>query len=414
MKLSVVNAPMKVLSKGPHMSNHPLKVLCIGSNECDFILLRELIQKAQIRRAGMQWISDSVRGMEILLKNRHDVCIVDSKLGQENALVLLRRAARSGCITPLILFSQKRDHVFDVKAMKAGASDFLIKSEISPSLFERSIRYSMAHKKEERALRTSKQSQQVANIKLEKAMQSINEELEMAGKVQESMLPRDTTEINGLTIATAYLPCGRVGGDLYDIIRIDETRACFLMCDVVGHGVPAALISAMVKVSFTKNITREVSTAQIMERVNKEIVSFFKEKRHITAFIAIYDNTTRELVFTGGGHPSPIVMHPNEQKLEYLSSRGIPLGMFGDIKYEVSRTHLNSGDCIVFYTDGLTESHNANDSLFGKKRLEVILTGLAPESSANDVLGAIIKGQFSFIGNVERSDDITLVIVKIP
>ncbi len=396
------------------MSNHPLRVLCIGGKEREFAALLNLVRKAYRGSTGMQWISGSDCGMEIILKRQHDVCLVDIAIGQRNALDFLRKAVRAGCTIPIIMLSEKPNHAFDVKAMKAGASDFLIKSEIYPSQFERAVRYSMSHKKEERALRNSKRLQQEAHEKLEKAMQSINEELEMAGKVQESMLPRDITEINGLTVATAYLPCGRIGGDLYDIIKIDETRACFLMCDVVGHGVPAALISAMVKVSFTKNINRASSTAHVMERVNTEIVNFFKEKRHITAFIAVYDTATRELAFTGGGHPSPIVVHPRERRLEYLSSRGLPLGMFGDIRYEVSRTLLCSGDCIVLYTDGLTESHNSNDALFGKKRLEAILTGLPEEASVNDILGAVIKAQFSFSGDAERSDDITIVIVKVP
>ena len=150
-----------------------------------------------------------------------------------------------------------------------------------------------------------------------------------------------------------------------------------------------------------------------MERVNKEIVSFFKEKRHITAFIAIYDNVTGEIVFSGGGHPSPIVLHPAEKRIEYLNSRGLPLGMFRDIPYEASRMQLNQGDCIIFYTDGLTESYNTNKALFGKKQLEGVLTSLSEGCSTDDILGAIIKAQCSFSGTVARTDDITILIVKI-
>jgi phosphoserine phosphatase RsbU/P len=396
------------------MRNRPLKVLYIGSDEKDFFLIRDHLRKMKEVNTGIQWMSDFNCGMEMLRKKVHDVCLADFHLGQRNGLDFIRKAIRSGCVAPIIMLSDRRDHALDIKAMKAGAADYLIKPEIQPSVLEHSMRYSMAHKHEEQALRNAKHLQQEAKEKLEKAMQSINEELEMAGKLQKSMLPRDIAEINGLSLATAYLPCGRVGGDLYDIIKIDETRTCFLMFDVVGHGVPAALISAMVKVSFNKNITRSASPADIMERVNKEIVSFFYEKRHITAFIAIYDNATREIIFAGGGHPSPIVLHPKERRLEYLISRGLPLGMFGEVQYEVSRSRLNQEDVLVLYTDGLVECHDSNDALFGKKRLEGILTSLSEASSADDVLGAIIKSQFSMGVSAKRSDDVSIVIIKIP
>jgi serine phosphatase RsbU (regulator of sigma subunit) len=396
------------------MKNRRISVLFVGRDERDFSAVRSLLRSTKEVTAKLQWIAEFALGLEMALTNKFDVCLIDYCLDKHNGLDFIRKALRSGCTAPLILLSGKRDYALDMKAMESGASDYLVKSELESAFLKHSMQYAIARKKEELALRHSKRLQQEANEKMKKNMLSINEELDMAGKVQESMLPRDVTEINGLTVATAYLPCGRIGGDLYDIIKIDETRSCFIMFDVVGHGVPAALISAMAKVSFTKNVNRVANTAEIMERVNKEIVSFFKEKRHITAFIAVYDSACREIVFTGGGHPSPIVLHPKERRIEYLVSRGLPLGMFGDVQYEVSRTRLCPEDCIVFFTDGLVESSNSNDALFGKKRLEAILTNLPVESSANDILGAIIKAQCCFSGNNARSDDITIVIVKIP
>jgi sigma-B regulation protein RsbU (phosphoserine phosphatase) len=156
------------------------------------------------------------------------------------------------------------------------------------------------------------------------------------------------------------------------------------------------------------------SPSEIMERVNKEIVNFFHEKRHITAFLGIYDSTTKQLSFTKGGHPSPILLHAREKRLEYLMNGGLPLGMFSDIHYDVSNAGLTGGDCLVLYTDGLTECCNAHDALFGKKRLEDVLLALPEESSTNDILGALIRAQLSFSGTAQRSDDITIVIVKIP
>jgi serine phosphatase RsbU (regulator of sigma subunit) len=395
------------------MVKSPLKVLFLGSDEHGYLTMRRYLWKIKRFKSTMEWIADAGQGAARLLARRFDACLVDSSFGRKNSLQLLRGATRRGCAAPIIMLSNKRDRGCDTEFILAGASDYLIKPEIDPIFLERSLRYSITHKKKEQALRTAKRLQQNAREKLEKIVRSINEEMDTAQKVQESMLPRHISEMGGLRVATAFLPCGRIGGDLYDVVKIDETRTCFLMFDVVGHGIPAALISAMVKVSFSKNITPPVSTAEIMERVNTEIVNFFKEKRHITAFIAVYDTLTGEIAYTGGGHPSPIVIRAQSRHLENLSSRGLPLGMFAEVKYEVSKMRLEAGDCIVFYTDGLTESHNLRDASLGKKRLEEVLRGSSGERSPEDILGAIVKSRFSFRGTAARSDDITVVVAKV-
>ena len=391
-----------------------IKALLVDNNESHYNDLLALVRQITVKKTELQWVSDDKKALELLKKNIHDVCLMDVDAGDRGGLELLRAAIRVGCKAPIILLADRGDHATDIAAMKAGAADYLVKGSIDASLLERSIRYSIEHKREKEALHKSKRMQQAAKEQLEKAMQSINEELEMAKKVQESLLPRDIAEVNGLAVAAAYFPCGRIGGDLYDIIKIDENRTCFAMFDVVGHGVPAALISAMIKVSFSKNSTRDACTAEIMERINKEIVNFFHEKRHITAFLGIYDSTTKEIFFTNGGHPSPILMHPRGKRMEHLGNGGLPMGMFADIKYEVSKAGMASGDCLVMFTDGLTECGNSSNALFGKKRLEDILLSLPEESSTNDILGAIIKAQLFFSGNSARSDDITILIVKVP
>jgi|GEM_PF-1179501 serine phosphatase RsbU (regulator of sigma subunit) len=396
------------------MGNRKIKVLLVDNDERDYRAAKNFLEEIPVHQTSLQWVSEYEKALELLKKNIHDVCLLDVDIGGRGGLELLRAAVRGGCRAPIIFLASRGDHAKDVEAMKAGAADYLVKGTIDASVLERTIRYAIERKKEKEALHRSKRLQQAAKEQLQRAMQSIDEELEMARVVQESLLPKDITRVNGLEVSAAYLPCGRIGGDLYDIIKIDEHTSCFLMFDVVGHGVPAALISAMAKVSFSKNIMHNESPSEIMERVNKEIVNFFHEKRHITAFLGIYDSTTKQLSFTKGGHPSPILLHAREKRLEYLMNGGLPLGMFSDIHYDVSNAGLTGGDCLVLYTDGLTECCNAHDALFGKKRLEDVLLALPEESSTNDILGALIRAQLSFSGTAQRSDDITIVIVKIP
>jgi sigma-B regulation protein RsbU (phosphoserine phosphatase) len=395
------------------MAKGPLKVLFIGSDEYGYLLVHDCLRKMKQLKSTLDWIPDFNQGAERLLSRHYDVCLLDCACSPKRNFELLRKAARNGCSAPIIMLSDGPQRGLDIKSMELGATDYLIKTEIDSWTLERSIRYSIIHKKKEAALRTSKRTQQNAREKLEKIVQSINEEMETAQKVQELMLPRQSVKLAGLTLATAFLPCGRIGGDLYDVIKIDDSTTCFLMFDVVGHGIPAALISAMVKFSFCKNITPLAGTAEILEKVNKEILDFFKERHHITAFIALYNTLTREMTFTGAGHPPPIVVRNGTRHLENLSSRGLPIGMFPEIAYEVSRVQLKPGDWIVFYTDGLTEGYNAKHTSFGKTRLESVLADLPEDWSPEDVLGAIIESQFSFRGTAARSDDITIVVAKV-
>jgi len=394
------------------MKKRKLSILVVVNHDPTFMYIRDLLQRIPLYAAEVHRADNSPEALKLLKKNMYRVCLLDS--AAKGCLDLLRAAKNAGCNAPIILLADSGDQAGDVACMKAGAADYLVRDCLDESILERSIRYALERSREREALRKSKRLQQFAKEQLQKTMLSLEEELETARMVQESLLPRDISSVNGLAVSAAYIPCGRIGGDLYDIIKIDDRRTCFVMFDVVGHGVPAALISAMVKISFSKNITRDACMAAIMERVNREIVNLFNEKRHITAFLCLYDGAAKRLDFVKGGHPSPLLLHPRERSLEYLSNGGLPLGMFADIRYEVSSMQLIPGDCLILYTDGLTECADAADALFGKKRLEDVLLTLPEESSTDDILGAIIKAQLAFSGAIPRGDDITVVVIKIP
>jgi serine phosphatase RsbU (regulator of sigma subunit) len=394
------------------MENKAITILLIDDDEEDYLITRDLLKDIKSRRLDIQWASTFESGLALMKQNIHDVFLIDYNLGPYNGLDLVREAVKGGCTAPVIMLTGQDDEKTDFEAMEAGAVDYLIKGEINSALLERSIRYSLERNREEEELRQSHQMEREAREKLEEAMKAIDMELEMAKKVQESMLPKELGG-KGLTISAGYFPCGRVGGDLYDVIKIDENKTCFLIFDVVGHGVPAALISAMAKVAFSKNIALTASPDEIMERVNMEIVSLFEEKRHITAFLGIYDASAKELSYIKAGHPSPLIIHANGKELDHLTNNGLPLGMFPDIKYTTAKIAIAAGDTLVVYTDGLTECCNTEDKTFGKKRLEEVLRNLPKESMPDDYLGALIKAQFIFTRDAVKMDDITILIIKI-
>jgi sigma-B regulation protein RsbU (phosphoserine phosphatase) len=258
----------------------------------------------------------------------------------------------------------------------------------------------------------AEQELEVLKEHLEQAMQNIQEELEMARQIQKSLLPQDFPEMKGIAISAAYVPCNTIGGDLYEVIKLDDHRLGVLMFDVVGHGVPAALVAAMSKMIFGKHIGRGLGPRDLLMLVNEELSSQFHGKRYLAAFYGILDTENLTFVFSKGGHPPAMLVRPEEKSIQYLATEGIFIGLFPDGKYDEKTVQLRRGDKLVMFTDGLIETFNANDEYYGLKRLEEVL--LETMTFPVDVMvSAVINSQKGFREKSHHVDDITLLVLQI-
>ena len=258
-------------------------------------------------------------------------------------------------------------------------------------------------------------------IETQKKMQSdqdkLDTELETAKNIQRSLLPPITEDYpcksadNKFSIATYIEPAKKVGGDFYDFFYIDKTHFAFLIADVSGKGIPAAMFMATSKM-ILQNCLRDISDfSEAVEMANERMCVNNDAGMFVTSWIGILDLETMALKYVNAGHNPPILFRDN--KSEYLRNKNsfILAGMEG-MKYKVNDLQLNKGDIIYLYTDGVSEADNKDEELYGEARLEKCLNKLS-DPDADEVINAVNKSLDKFVNGHEQFDDITMLALKI-
>ncbi|MFP4522321.1 MAG: SpoIIE family protein phosphatase [Fibrobacterota bacterium] len=247
---------------------------------------------------------------------------------------------------------------------------------------------------------------------LQTAYESMNQELETARAIQQGIIPDKIPEIGGMRMNSLYIPTGKVGGDLYDIFRINEYCTGFIIYDVSGHGVPAAFISAMAKITFRNHMRSEKSLVDVLRKVNSEICDNIHTEHYLTAFIAVFDRMRNELRYSKAGHCKPIILRKKENRTERLDTDGFFVGMFKDVHFEQKTVSMNAGDRLFLFTDGLYEIFNPEMELYGQERLEDSIKQNASKA-VKDTADALIEDQKKFLSGRPRDDDVTLLVAEI-
>ncbi|MFW5800024.1 MAG: SpoIIE family protein phosphatase [Spirochaetota bacterium] len=212
-----------------------------------------------------------------------------------------------------------------------------------------------------------------ANQELSKKNEIMLKELEMAKRVQQSIIPTDKTlpKTALLNFASDYSSMESIGGDLYDVIRVGRNGYGFLMADVSGHGVPAALITTMAKVSFNSNSNWGKTTGEICSHINKELYEFIGDLEHyLTAYYGIINLETGIFSYTNAGHHPAILYRANKNIIEKLDTDGFFIGAFNEVDYETKNIELDEGDIILLFTDGIVETRNNKGEFYGENKLE--------------------------------------------
>lgn len=181
------------------------------------------------------------------------------------------------------------------------------------------------------------------------------------------MLPRKFPpfpERTDLDVFAMLRSAKQVGGDLYDYFMIDENRLFFVVGDVAGKGVPAALFMAMTAIRFKAHAFSAASTGEIMELVNTSLSRENPAEMFVTAFAAILDLRDGTVEYTDGGHEAPFLIRADGRVDRLAKHQGMALGVFEDVPYKTDRFTLAPGDAIVLFTDGVSEATDKDDQLF--------------------------------------------------
>jgi sigma-B regulation protein RsbU (phosphoserine phosphatase) len=247
-------------------------------------------------------------------------------------------------------------------------------------------------------------------------MLRLDEEMRLAARLQQDFLPRSLPQVGNVHFHTLFRPAGYVSGDLYDVMRLDEHHVGFYMCDAVGHGMPAALLTMFIKQAL---VTKEISAtgyrllppAETMRRLNDALISQnLTQATFATAIYGIVDTQTMQVTFSRGGHPSPLMLRRDGQ-LDTLDVDGSLLGIFPDDVYGEMTVQLETGDRLFIYSDGVEVAFSEDQTLDTQKWQQEIRnrTHLAGDQLVQDFADHLDRE----CGSLQPKDDLTMIVVEV-
>jgi sigma-B regulation protein RsbU (phosphoserine phosphatase) len=235
-------------------------------------------------------------------------------------------------------------------------------------------------------------------------------ELEIAAAVQQKLFPGDPPLLSTLECSAQCLAAREVGGDYYDFLPAGVDHQVFLLADVSGKGVPAALLMANLQAAFRSQGEEALcAPAGLLTGINRHFFQSTGAERFATLFYGLYDDRTRRLRYVNCAHNAPLLLRASGA-LERLDATALMLGAFAQWSCTVAEVALAPGDALVIYSDGVTEATSASGDEFGDARLERVVRGRQGQSAAQMV--EAILGAVAAFGSGPRSDDVTVMALR--
>ncbi len=240
----------------------------------------------------------------------------------------------------------------------------------------------------------------------------IKRDMEIAANVHQSILPDEFPTVPNFEFAAVARPAREVGGDLYDIIRIDTDSVGIVMADASGKSVQAAIYMAIVKTLFLSQAIPGLSPAEVAHRVHNLLLKASTAEMFVTVFFAALNSASGQLTYVRGGHDRPILYRAATQETVLLDAPGRFLGLLPNLIIEEARLSLHPGDTLVCYSDGVTDAvNNSDNSMYGLERLQAIVARHGHQP-AQELVQAIVTDVDNFRNDAEQPDDLTLLVTK--
>ena len=349
-------------------------------------------------RAGLYSFVFAHNGVEALerLKAEPDIDLVlsDINMPKMDGLTLIEQIPKVQPDVRSVIISAYGDMKNIRTAMNRGAFDFVTKP-IDFDDLKITISRTLQHLVEWREALESRDK-----------LVALQNELGVASKIQQSILPTRFPERPGCRMSANMKPARNVGGDFFDVIQLSDDRIGIAIADVSDKGVPAALFMMSCRTLIKGAAIGKTDPGAVLHEVNQLLQEDNDAAMFVTVFYGVYDPDSRRFHYANGGHNSPLVVHSDGSSAELPLTGGIALGLMPDLDYDNNTVTLAPGDLLVLYTDGVTEAFDAEGNQFGTERLQEVFAGAAPkdvEAANRSVFDAVEK----FAGDTPQSDDIT-------
>ena len=239
----------------------------------------------------------------------------------------------------------------------------------------------------------------------------LERELQLAHEIQRTFMPDQSPSLPDWELAFAWQAARQVAGDFYDFFELPGQRLGLVIADVADKGMPAALFMALTRTLMRAAALEEMSPAAALARVNDLLVPDAQGGMFVTLFYTVISLETGELVYANAGHNPPLLLRSGTGKLERLVKGGMALGVLEGTQLEEHAVFLEPDDCLILYTDGITEAFSPEGEMYGEERLQTSAWA-ADGRSAQAILDAIDESANAFTGDVPLSDDRTLVVLR--
>jgi len=344
--------------------------------------------------------SDALRMLE--QNNDMDIVLTDINMPKMDGLTFLSKLDKNNSLLKTVIVSAYGDMKNIRTAMNRGAYDFVTK----PIHFED---LEVTINKAIKDLELLK----IAQHAREKLIH-IQQELSVAGEIQQSIIPKHFDIFPPectFEIYAKMIPASEIGGDFYDFFMLDEEQLGFVIGDVSGKGMPAALFMAISQTLLKAIAFKVESTNQCLNEVNYLLSQDNPKSMFVTLFYGILNIKSGNLEYSNGGHNSPFIITPDSNLTSLNHNGGCALGVNEKFEYQSNNILLKPGDSLVLYTDGIPEAINKNDEEYSDKQLRDFFKKCASNSSVQ-IINALIKEIESYTSGVQQSDDITAMVLK--
>ena len=370
-------------------------VLCIDDSKLNRVFISKILTDLNI---SVFEAENGIKGLEMLKERDYDLILLDIVMPEMDGFGFIKEFQKreSKEFLPIILMTGLDDLNSKIKGLSIGADDYLLKPLNEEELIARVFSL----------LRLKK-----ANSELYQKNQLIKRELEAAKKIQQYIIPENFDFIDYPKISGVYLPIEDIGGDFFDCYKLDDNRSAFLIADVTGHGIPAALTMTMSKMLFSIYADKYKSSANLMKEINKQLRGTLLDMQYITAFYLVYDRLSNTLTYSNAGHTRPLFYKSAKNQIIALDSFGWFIGISDDTEYEEKSVTINKGDRLFLYTDGITEAKNRENEDFGEIRLARFIKK-NQNLHGKEFCDSLLETVYKYIEGIEINDDIAFLNIE--
>lgn len=372
------------------------KILVVDDEpDLEHLVRQRMRREIRSGQYSFMFAHNGIEALEVLNKEQDiNMVLSDINMPRMDGLALLEQIPKVDPNIRSVIVSAYGDMKNIRTAMNRGAFDFITK----PIDFE-DMRVTI-----QRTLRHLELWREALDSR--DKLVALQNELSVANKMQQSILPTSFPQGPGFEIFGGMKPAREIGGDFFDVLSLDDGRIGLVVADVSDKGVPAALFMMSSRTLIKGAAIGHLAPGKVLSEVNQLLQEENDAAMFVTVFYAVFDPRSGELTYANGGHNPPLVIHADGRSTALPPTGGVALGVVPDFTYQESSVTLQSGDQVVFYTDGVTEAENDRGEQFGLERLGALFAADTPRD-ARSANAAVFAAVDAFAGEAPQFDDVT-------